>query len=127
MFLVGSLVLANPAADRLAECFADAFDRNPVEHLLEEAGDDHADRLIAGHAAAAAVEDLLVVDAAAGRRVGAADVVGFDFESRDRIGACLGRQQQVVVPLVAVGLWALGSTPIIPRQTVRERSCRAAL
>ena len=33
----------------------------------------------------------------------AADVVGFDFEARDRVGPAGGGEEQVVVPLIAVG------------------------
>ena len=55
---------------------------------------------------ACAVEDHLLVDPAGGRAVGAADIVGFDLQSRDRIGAGGSRQHQVVVLLVGVG--ALG-------------------
>jgi hypothetical protein len=47
--------------------------------------------------------------------------------ARDRVGSGAVAQQQVVVPLVAVGRMAPGSTLIMPRQTVRERSCKAAL
>ena len=77
---------------------------NPVEHLLEEAGDDHADGLLAGQAAAAGVEDLLVVHPAGRGPVRALHVVGLDLQAGDRVGPGVFGEDQVVVALVAVGL-----------------------
>ena len=75
------LDVAHPPANRLAQRFADALDRDPVEHLLEEAGDDHPHRFAARVAAGHRVEHLLLVDAAARAAVRAADVVGFDLQA----------------------------------------------
>ena len=58
-----ALANSNALPNGIAQGVAHAVDRDPVEHLLEEAGDDHADRFLAGQAAGEGVEDLLVVHA----------------------------------------------------------------
>src|SRR6266436_3781601 len=88
--VLDSLVLANPPADGLGQRLADALDRDAVENLLEEAGHDQTDGLLAGQAAAAGVEYLLVVHAAGRGAVRAADVVGLDLQPGNRIGVGLG-------------------------------------
>ena len=40
-------VFANAAGDRQSQRFANAFDRDAIEDLLEESGDDHPDRFLA--------------------------------------------------------------------------------
>ena len=47
---------------------------------------------------------MLRVDLADGRAVGAADVVGLDLEAGDRRRLRIGREQQVAVLLIGVGL-----------------------
>src|SRR6476469_7998062 len=101
-------VFSNFAKYRLSQCFSHAFDRDPVENLLEEAADDHAGGFFAGEAAGLGVKNQLFVHLAGGAAVGAADVVGFDFEAGDAVGPAGGGEEQVVVPLVAVGLLGLG-------------------
>ena len=80
------LVFANAAGNGQSQRIADAFDRDPIEDLLEEPGHDHANRFLAGEAAALGVEDQFFVDATAGRTVRAADVVRFDLQTGNRIG-----------------------------------------
>ena len=76
-------VFPNSTADGFAQGFPDAIDRNAVEYLLEETGDHHTRGFFAREAAALGVEDHFVVDAAGGRAVRAADVVGLDFQARE--------------------------------------------
>ena len=57
-----------------------------------------------GEAARHQVEELLAVDPAERRAVGAADVVGEDLEPGDRVGVRLLGEQQVAVLLVGVRL-----------------------
>ena len=61
----------------------------------------------AGEAAGHQVEELLAVDLAERRAVGAADVVGEDLEAGDRVGMRVGGEQQVAVLLVGVRLLRL--------------------
>ena len=91
----------------MAQRFADAFDRDAIEDLLEEAADDQSRGFFAGQAARLGVKNQLFIHFAARRAVRAADVVALDLEAGNRIGPGIGRQQQVVVPLVAVGLYRL--------------------
>src|SRR6476619_524895 len=92
-------VFSNFAQNRLPQCFPHAFDRDPVENLLEEAADDHAGGFLAGEAAGLGVENQLFVHLAGRAAVRAADVVGFDLEAGDAVGPAGGREKQVVVPL----------------------------
>ena len=82
-------------------------------------------RLVGRQTAGPGVEDLLVVDAAAGGAVRAADVVGLDLETGDRVGAGLVREHEGVVALVAVGLLGLRvdldhSAPHHPRAVLQR-------
>lgn len=96
------LVVADAVGDCLAKCFANAFDGDAVEDLLEEAGHDRANRFDSSEAAGLSVKDQFVVDSAARATVSTAYVVSFDLQSGNRIGAGCCREQQVVVSLVAV-------------------------
>ena len=60
------------------------------------------------------VEELLAVDLGDRRGVGAADVVGFDLQARDRVGVGLGGEQQVAALLEGVGLLGAGVDPDHP-------------
>ena len=78
-----------------------------ADDVGEEAVHDQAARLVLGDAARLQVEQLLVVEAAGGRRVaGALDLAGLDLEVRDRVGPAAVGEHQVAVRLV--GLDALG-------------------
>src|SRR5687767_2357151 len=89
---IKSDIFAHPAADGIAERIAHALDRDPVEDLLEKAADNHARRFLPRQPAGLAVEDQLFVDLARGGAVGAADIVGLDLESRDRVGPGKARE-----------------------------------
>lgn len=60
------LVIPNPSSNRFAQCFSNAFDRNPVEDLLEEAGDNHPDRFLACVPSTTSIKDQFLVDTTAG-------------------------------------------------------------
>src|SRR5262245_20267238 len=96
-------IFANSPQNGLAEGLADTFDRNAVEDLLEEATDDQPRSFLPREAARLGIKNQLFVDFAARRTVRAADVVALDLQARNRISPRIGREQQVVVPLVAVG------------------------
>ena len=121
-------VFPHAAQDGLAERLADALDRDAVENLLEKAADDQPRRFLAGQAAGLGVEDQLFIDLAAswsracsGRR---------RTRSRGRESSRPGRRRRAAGCRSAGSRWsctACGSTLIMPRQTVRDLSCRAAL
>ena len=82
-------------------------DADPADDVVEEAVHDQAARLVLGDPARLQVEQLLVVEAAGGRRVaGALDLAGLDLEVRHRVGAAPVGEHEVAVLLV--GLDALG-------------------
>src|SRR6185503_17470715 len=68
---------------------AHRLELDTVEDLLVEAAHDQALGLAAGKAAGHAVEELVAVDLADGRAVGAANVVRLDLEAGDRVGVSL--------------------------------------
>ena len=51
------IVISDTAGDGQRQRFADRFDRDAVEHLLEESSHDRADGFLAGVASALSVED----------------------------------------------------------------------
>ena len=83
------------------------FNRNPIDHFLQETLDDHAFGVAAVDAAGHQVEDVLVGDLAGGGAVGAAHIVRLDLQARDAVGAGQLAQHQVAVGLVGVGLLRL--------------------
>ena len=119
---------SNSPADCLIEGFTNAFDCNPIEHLAEKPRHDRADSFFAGKAPGLAIKDLLVIDTACRRTVGAANVVGLDFQAGDRVGSSFFGEHEIVV---AAGSrwsrWAIGSTLIMPRHTSRDWSCKPPL
>ncbi len=78
------LVVTHSSGDGRAQRFANAVDRNAVENLLEEAGDDHANRFLPRETAGLSVEDQFFVDSAARRSMRAAHVVGLDLQAGNR-------------------------------------------
>jgi hypothetical protein len=76
-----SRVIANAAGNCQAESIADAFNGNPVKHLLEESSHNHLDRLGPRKSTAAGVKNQFLIDATAGAAVSAANIIGFDFQS----------------------------------------------
>ena len=89
----------------------------PLDQRLQEPLDDQPLRLLLRQAVRPQVVQLFGVDLGYGRRVGAADIVGFDLEAGNRVGVGRLREQEVAALLEGVGCWAPGSTRIIPRQT----------
>ena len=77
------LDLRDPGLERGAERLAHRLELDPVEHVLEEAAHDQPLGLGARQPARHQVEELLPVDLAERRAVGAADVVGEDLEARE--------------------------------------------
>ena len=80
--------------------FAHTFDSDAVEDLLEEASDDHAHRFFASESARTRVENQLFIHFARRAAVRATHIVSQDLEARNRIGARLIAEQQVVVALI---------------------------
>src|SRR5262249_2700622 len=96
--------LGDASFERGAECLAHGLELDAVEHVLEEAAHDQPLGLRARKPARDQVEELIAVDAAERRPVGAADVVRHDLESGNRVRVRVGREQQVAVLLVRVRL-----------------------
>ncbi len=87
--------------------FANTFNGHSVKDLLKETGHDHADGFLPSESAALRVEDQFFVNTPAGGAVGATNIVGFDFQSGNRIGTGFARKQQIVVALITIGLLGL--------------------
>ena len=120
------VVLSNLPCDRRTERFANTFDRDSIEDLLKEPGDDHPDRLSAGEPARLRIEDQFFIDAAAGAAVRASHVIGIDLKTRNRIGSRCIAEHEVVIALITIGL--LGafvdfdhSSPYGPRSILQNR------
>src|SRR5260221_10340952 len=77
--------LRNTRFERVRERLAHRLELDPVEHVLEEATHDQPLGLRARQTARHQVEELLAIDLAQGRAVGAAHVVGQDLEAGDRV------------------------------------------
>ena len=89
--------------NRLTECFANEFDWNAVVDFSEEPFNNDVHRFVPGQATTHCVKHLFFVDLSGGCSVCAANVVGFDFESRNRIRAGIRTEHQRIVPLITVG------------------------
>ena len=75
------------AANGCSKSLTDRGYGDAVEDLLEEAGYHQPSCLVGGEAAGLGVEDLFFVDPSARGTVGAANIIGFDFQARNRIGS----------------------------------------
>jgi SAM-dependent methyltransferase len=75
------LKVSNSVTNGFTQRFADAFNRNAVEYLLKESGDNHPHRLLASIPASHRIEQLRVVHATRGAAVRTTDVVGVDFSA----------------------------------------------
>ena len=100
--------LAQAALQRHRDGGADGAVVEALDERLEEALDDEALRVGLAEAVRAEVVDLLGVDLGDRGGVGAADVVGLDLQSGDRVGVGRLREQQVAVVLEGVGLLGAG-------------------
>ena len=120
-----SYACGNARLERSRERLAHRLELDPVEHVLEEAAHDQPLRLGAGEAARHEVEELLAVDLAERRAMGAADVVGQDLEAWDRVRVCRLREQQVAVLLVRVRLLRVLLDPDHPAPDRASRVSRS--
>src|SRR5436305_6392903 len=94
--------LANARLQLRLHELARVLEGDAVQHVAEKALDEHALGGLLGDAARAQVEEVLGVDRADRRAVGAADVVVVDLQHRDRGRLGLVAQDQVAVRLVGV-------------------------
>src|SRR5262245_42710271 len=78
--------------DGVAERLAHGFDGDPVVDAVEKTFHDHVHGFIPRQPAAHAVEDLFGIDAAGGRTMSAAHVVGLDFKARNGVGPAIGAE-----------------------------------
>src|SRR5581483_217631 len=78
-------------------------ERQAVDGVLEEAEDDQALGDVGRHAPGGEVVELVRLDRADGRGVGAADVVALDLQVRDRVGLGPFGEDEVAVGLRGVG------------------------
>src|SRR6476660_1720421 len=74
-----------------------------LNHFVEESGDEEALGHVCRNAAGAQIEELVLVDLARGRAVGATDVVGEDFEAGHGVGFGVVAEEKVANFLVSVG------------------------
>lgn len=74
-----SVVLTHLSSNCGTEGFANTFDRDSIEDLLEESGDDHPDCLRSSESPRLRVEDQFFIDATAGAAVSASYIVGVDL------------------------------------------------
>jgi hypothetical protein len=107
----------------------DLRDADLADDVGEEAVHDQAPRLVLGDAAAAQVEQLLVVEAAGGAGVaGALDLAGLDLQVGDRVGARAVGEHQVAVALVRLdALGDLADQDVADPHGVRALPCSAPL
>ena len=78
------------AFDGIVECVAYEFDRDAIRDDTEEALDDHVHGFVLGESAAHQVEHLFGIDSTCGGSVRAFHIIGFDFQSGNRIDAGVG-------------------------------------
>ena len=96
----GADVLGQLELERAHQPALDLGDADPADDVGEEAVDDEASGLVLADATRLQVEELLVVEAAGGRRVpGALDVTGLDLEVGDGVGSAAVGEHQVAVGL----------------------------
>jgi hypothetical protein len=107
--LLHGRLLAQLGGDGCRDERARGLDRQCVEHLVEEAGDDEALGARRMQAAALEVEALVFVDRSDGRGVAALDVVVLDLQVGNRLGPRLVGQLDVAVRLERVGASRIGS------------------
>ena len=93
-----------PPLDRGFEPAADRIICNRIECFGQEGAHQDRPRLRVGDAAAAQIEQLLSIQFTHRRAMAAFDVVGENLQLRLGIDFGVGRQQQRLVHLVAVGL-----------------------
>ena len=86
--LVGT---AHAAHDAAAQADAQIFQRHTLEDRFEETLHDDALGLFASYATHHQVEELLFVDLPGGGTVAGADLVGPDFQARNRLRTALAR------------------------------------
>jgi hypothetical protein len=92
------------ASDRCPEGFANRFDGDPIEYLLEEAGNDHTHGFPACESSRLGVEDEFFIDPTAGATVCAPHIVSLDFETWDGVRSGLIAEHEIVVALITIGL-----------------------
>src|SRR2546425_13375719 len=75
------------AVSQAAEFLVHLLDLDAREHGFEKRLDQDSARLFRRQAAAAQIEDLVLVGTADGRAVRATELVGLDFQNRPRVAA----------------------------------------
>ena len=84
--------------------FAHRLDADAGEDVARERLRQHPPRSAVADAAAAQVENGVLIEPADGGAMGALDVIGIDFQLRLGIHRCLFGEQEVLVGLLGVGL-----------------------